>query len=380
MDTRAAARATDLRTMATLRSAALPLFRFKGIQVRVHWSFFLFPAWVLANALSEGADLQEGLFRVGLVVAVFGCVVLHEYGHALTALHFGVRTRDITLLPIGGVASLERMPEEPRQELLITLAGPAVNLVLVLLLGIPYYLYLRTLTLMDPIAGPPTALGLVSFLIMANTVLFLFNLIPAFPMDGGRILRSLLSMRVDRVKATRIASAIGRGLAVVLMGLALWQGVLMWGLIGLFVFFGAGAEYKQVVMQQALKGLQVRNVLRTACWKLPATATLQQAITELLDGAEQHVLLMADNAPPRLLTRSTLLAAAQELPGTTALHSLATTVPPVLAPASDVRMAYEVLMQGGWPLLPVMEQGVLIGVVEADNLAEYLAVHRLLPQ
>lgn len=363
--------------MASLRSAGIPLFRFKGIQVFVHWTFFLLVAWVLLSALGDGHHLLEAAFRVGLVLTVFACVVLHEFGHALTALHFGVRTRDITLLPIGGVASLERMPEEPRQELLITLAGPAVNLALVLLLGIPFWLYIGTLGLPDPTAGPPTWFGFVGFLIGANVVLFLFNLIPAFPMDGGRILRSLLSLRMDRVKATRIATTVGRVLAIGFVLYAVVEGQFMWGLIGLFVFFGAAAEYRQVVMQQALKGLHVRNVLRTRFWSLPAEAPLRQALEELLSGSEHHLLVLRGGLPERLLTRSILLEAAQRITPDTPVGDIAANAPPVLHPEADLRAAHELLTMGSWPLLPVVESGVLIGVVDADNIAEYLVVHGL---
>jgi hypothetical protein len=276
------------------------------------------------------------------------------------------------------VASLERMPEEPRQELLITLAGPAVNLALVVLLGIPFWLYVGTLGLPDPTAGPPTWFAFVGFLIGANMLLFLFNLIPAFPMDGGRILRSLLSLRMDRVKATRIATTVGRVLAIGFVLYAVMEGQIMWGLIGLFVFFGAAAEYRQVVMQQALKGLHVRNVLRARFWSLPHIATLQQATTELLSGAEHHVLVLREGGPEKLITRAQLLTAAQELPPETPLTNVDAVLPPVVHPEADLRAVHELLLAGSWPLLPVVERGTLVGVVDADNIAEYLAVNGLL--
>ncbi len=360
--------------MATIRSSGIPLFRFKGIQVLVHWSFFLLVAWVVFTAIRGGSDPMEAAFQVGLVLTVFACVVLHEFGHALTALHFGVRTRNIMLLPIGGVASLERMPEEPRQELLITLAGPAVNLALVLLLGIPFWLYVGSLGLPDPTAAPPTLFTFVGFLIAANGVLFLFNLIPAFPMDGGRILRSLLSMRMDRVKATRIATVVGRVLAVGFVLAALETGNFMWGLIGVFVYFGATAENRQVVMQQALKGLHVRNVLRTRFWSLPHTATLQQAIDDLLAGGDQDLLVLREGRPDRILERATLLASAHEQPGTATLDQVYGVLPPALHPEADVRQAYELLATGQYPLLPVVERGTVIGIVELENVSEYLTL------
>lgn len=360
-----------------LRGSALQLFRFKGILVRVHWTFLLLVGWVVFAALQEGATPAEAAFQVGLVLTVFTCVLLHEFGHALTALHYGVRARDITLLPIGGVASLERMPEEPRKELLITLAGPAVNLALVLLLGIPFWLYIGTIGLPDPTSAPPTWFTFVGFLVMANGVLFLFNLIPAFPMDGGRVLRALLSLRMPRLKATRVATVVGRVLAVGFVVAALAKGQFIWGLIGVFVFFGAAAEYRQVAVQEAVRGLHVRNVMRSRFWSLPADATLQQATNELLNGPEHDLLVMRPAGPPGLLTRAELITAAQERPPATPLAEIAATTPPAVHPEADVRAVHELLATGTWPLLPVMEGGTVIGVVDLDNLAEHIAVRGL---
>lgn len=363
--------------MASLRTAALPLFRFKGIHVLVHWTFFLLIGWVLFSSLSEGAELKEAAFNVGMILILFCCVVLHEFGHALTALHYGVGTKSIMLLPIGGVASLERMPEEPRQELLITLAGPAVNLAIVILLGVPFWLYVGSLALPEVIDAPPTWFSVLGFVVMANMVLFLFNLIPAFPMDGGRILRSLLSMRMDRVKATHIATLVGRTLAVGFVLVGFYWSHPTWVLIGAFVFFGATVEYRQVLMQQALRGLHVRNVLRTRFWSMPHNATLGQATAELLAGGDHHVLVLRDGLVDRVLTRDTLMAASQQLPPATELQQLQGSTPPALSPEADVRGAYDLLSTGQWPLLPVVERGSLIGIVELDNVSEYLTLKGL---
>jgi Zn-dependent protease len=365
--------------MASLRTAALPLFRFKGIQVLVHWSFFLLIGWVVFSSLSKGTNLNEVAFNVGKILILFCCVVLHEFGHALTALHYGVGTKNIMLLPIGGVASLERMPEEPKQELLITLAGPAVNLVIMLFLGVPLWLYLGSPALPD-VVNAPTASRVLGFVVLVNLGLLLFNLIPAFPMDGGRILRSLLSMRMDRVKATHIATLIGRTLAVVFVLAGLSKSQPMWVLIGAFVFFGATMEYRQVLMQQALKGLHVRNVLRTRFWSLPHTATLQQATDGLLAGGDHHLLVLREGRFDRLLKHDVLLAAGRDIPGTTMLDQLPGVIPPTLGPEVDVRHAYDLLATGEAPLLPVVERGTLIGIVELDNLTEYLTLKGLVKE
>src|SRR5436190_804688 len=273
--------------MATPRTfSAWHLFSFKGIPVRMHWSFLLLILYVVYSAIGEGMDASHVAYQVASILIVFTCVVLHEFGHALTALHYGVRTGHMTLLPMGGVASLERIAEKPAQEFWITVAGPAVNLAIILLAIVPFLL-LRAQFDPEPAVDAPISLpALLGFLIISNAVLFVFNIIPAFPMDGGRILRSVLAMRMDRLKATRIAATCGKVCAVG------------------FVF---------VAFQQGDRSLPLENVR----------------------GA----------------------------------------VPTAVRPDTDVRVAHDLLSIGQWPLLPVVENEVLIGIVELDNLGEYLALH-----
>jgi len=217
-----------------------------GIPVYLHWTFLLLLGFV---ALSTGTS------GVVLVLAIFACVVLHEFGHALAARRYGIGTRDVTLLPIGGVARLERMPDDPRQELVVALAGPAVNVAIAGLLG--GWLVLAG-------TGPGVGLGLTggSFaarLLSINLALVVFNLLPAFPMDGGRVLRALLAQRMGYVEATDLAAAIGRGMAV-LFGIAglLWNPMLI--LIALFVWTGAGQEAQMVRSRVAFDGRQTYRV------------------------------------------------------------------------------------------------------------------------
>ncbi len=178
----------------------------------MHWTFLILIGWIFMLYLGQGHGVGFALRSVGFILAVFGCVVLHELGHALTAHVHGIQTRDITLLPIGGVARLQRMPREPLQELWVALAGPAVNVVIAGLLW--SYLFLT-----GGLASPPGLLnGTAGFLIQlayANIFLVGFNLLPAFPMDGGRVLRSLLATRLDYARATEIAARVGQALAIV---------------------------------------------------------------------------------------------------------------------------------------------------------------------
>jgi Zn-dependent protease len=209
------------------------LGKISGITIRIHWTFLLLPLYLYFSSILAGSGMTAAMVTVVFVLAIFGCVLLHELGHALAARQFGIPTRDITLLPIGGVAALERMPRNPWQELWIAVAGPLVNVVIAsgLFLG----LWLSTVG-----SG-----GLGTFfwqLAIANVVLVVFNLIPAFPMDGGRILRSVLALFVDWVQATQIAVSVGKVAAIAFGFLGLMSGNLMLVLVGVFVFFAAQGE------------------------------------------------------------------------------------------------------------------------------------------
>lgn len=213
-----------------------------GIGVFVHWSFLILPILIAWPALASGA-VAAAVSSVMFVLAVFGCVALHELGHALAARRYGIDTQDITLLPIGGLARLERMPRKPIQELVIALAGPAVNVAIAAAIFAGLHLAggLRAMLFSTNIVASPFLVQLM----LANVALVVFNLLPAFPMDGGRVLRSLLAMRLPYLRATEIAAGIGQALAVVLgiIGFTT-NGMLM--LVALFVFLAARSEVQAV--------------------------------------------------------------------------------------------------------------------------------------
>lgn len=362
--------------MAASFRGGLPLFSFKGIKVLVHWSFLALPAFIAFNGYSEGLGTREVLMQLGLVLIVFACVVLHEFGHALTALRFGVRTRDITLLPIGGVASLERMPEDPKQEFWITAAGPLVNLVIAgLAFGLMALLGLSWL-LTDLDLGVASWTAVLGFVLSANLMLFLFNLIPAFPMDGGRILRSLLSMRMPRERATRIAAGLGRILAVGFVVYGVYASLPFTALIGVFIFMAAGAEARQVVQQTALSGATVGEVMRTRFWTIPAPTPVHEAVNGLLAGGD-HVAVVVDvMGYVGVVDRKELWTAVGEGKKDHTLRQFKLRVPPIVSPDADAETTYKLMILGGHPLLPVMDQGTLVGIFEADNLNEFIRIRQ----
>lgn len=346
----------------------LPLFRFKGIRVLVHWSFLLLPAYIAFSGWSEGTPLNEILVNVGLVMIVFVCVVLHEFGHALTAQRYGVGTRDITLLPIGGVASLERMPEDPKQEFMITVAGPLVNLVIAALAFGLIALSGITLLMTDMFEHITSWNAVLSFLVMTNMGLFLFNLIPAFPMDGGRILRSLLSMRMPRERATRISAGIGRFLAVGFMAYGLLYGEPFLALIGLFIFMAAGSEAKQVAQQARLRSLLVQDVMKTDPLRLAADTDLQTAWNELTFG-EHRVLMVVDQGRYIGLVMRDDLRAGMALGSMGTIVDLAKRIQPVHS-TEQALPVYQRMLTEGMLAVPVMAAGSVTAVLVRGTLAD----------
>lgn len=268
----------------------LKLGTYFRISVYVHWSFALLVAYAGYEGYQDG--ILGTLFGVALLLGMFLCVTLHEYGHALTARRFGIETLDITLFPIGGVARLMKIPRIPWQELLVAVAGPAVNVVILMILGMTLLLIpglgfpsLAAL-LTDPAAvdrvveslNTPTVLGYLLFMMLANTALVLFNMIPAFPMDGGRVLRSVLAMGIEYRRATRIASYIGVVCAVLMGYLALSNGAVTAGLIAVFICYAGLSEARQVDTIEPLRDLTVSD----AMIHQPPYLTIDTQLGELL--------------------------------------------------------------------------------------------------
>jgi Zn-dependent protease len=223
------------------------LGEFRGIGVYVHATFFILIGFIVLSYWSQGQSLQATLAGVGFILALFACVVLHEFGHALMAAKFGVKTRDITLLPIGGLARLERMPDEPMQELWVALAGPAVNVVIAAAL----YAWLQLTTSLTPLGQLSVTSGpFLERLMFVNVVLVLFNMLPAFPMDGGRVLRALLANHMEYTRATQIAATVGQAMALVFGFVGFFTNPFLL-FIALFVWIGAAQEASMAQMKSS---------------------------------------------------------------------------------------------------------------------------------
>ena len=344
-------------------------------EIKLHLTFFLLLAYWAAGGYEAGG-MSGAIGAVAMLIALFVCVLLHEFGHITMARRFGVRTPDVLILPIGGVARLERIPDEPRQELLIALAGPAVTLAIAAVL----YLVLRLSGGAADIDNPNPATPFVAALFRTNVLLLLFNLIPAFPMDGGRVLRALLATRMGLARATRTAATLGQVLAVA-GGLAVLlskNGNPVLLLIALFVFLGAGSEAAAVETRLAGHGLHVADMMVREFHTIPVHATLARAV-ELLLAGEQREFPVVDNLgrAEGLLTRDNLVRGlSQRGTGATVAEAMTPDVPSV-PPTLPFAEALERLRGSGLPALPVVDgDGRLVGLLTRDNVADLLLVRR----
>ena len=349
--------------------------RVAGIPIYVHWTFMILIAYLVYGHWAAGHDFATTAEGVGFVLSIFGCVVLHELGHAMAARRYGVPTADITLLPIGGVARLQRIPEHPAEELVVAIAGPLVNVAIVgllLLIGVRY----------------PDATGDSQFLVqqrflpkllLVNTFLVLFNLLPAFPMDGGRVLRALLAMRMEYSRATRSAASVGQFMAI-LFGFLGLMGNPMLLLIAMFVWIGAEGEARAVQERVELRGVSVRSAMLTDYETLRPSDTLGHAADLLLAGTQQDFPVLNDGRPDGVLTRSSLFSGLSTsgrdgLVGDAPLLELGRVESTEALGPAVIR-----LREGGEPCLEVMEQGRPIGLLTLENIGEYLMIRTALAE
>ena len=339
-----------------------------GIRVQLHMTFLLLLGWVAISFYVERSDLVDALVGVGFILILFGIVVLHELGHALAARRFGIRTRDITLLPIGGVARLERMPDDPREELIVALAGPAVNVVLATLIAGTMLLATGT-----PIPGEVSFEGgdVLRNLLWVNVVLVLFNMIPAFPMDGGRVLRALLAMRMDYVRATQIAASVGQSLALLFVFAGLFVNPLL-VFIGLFVWVGAAGEASMVQMRSSLGGIPVSQAMISDFRAVSPTESLRVVATHIIDGFQQDFPVVEEGRIVGVLTRADLMRAAAE-GGLDTLVGAAMRTDFQTAHATEMLEPAFLRLQGcECRSMPVTSRGQLVGVLTMENVGEFL--------
>jgi Zn-dependent protease len=351
---------------------SLKLGRVAGIKIFVHWSFLLLIGWVVFAGMRQGLEIIDTVWTIIFVLTVFGCVTLHELGHAITAKRYNIKTRDIILLPIGGLARFERMPEDPSQELLIAIAGPLVN---VAIAAVIYFI-------MSFVTGIPdlsefTAINAHNFLYMllfVNVLLAVFNMIPAFPMDGGRVLRAILSFKYPRHQATRVASGIGQVLSIGFVILGLFYNPFLI-IIGIFIYLGAQAEADFTQARSFLKGYRVRDVIMHHFNKLNLHDTLGKAVKILLDGQGKDFLIVDENNEVAgTLSRNEMIKGLSEKGKDAPVESVMNTKVVYINPDVPLEEMYSNIQGNGASIMPVIENGELIGALDTENILEFIMV------
>lgn len=335
----------------------------------IHWTFSLLLIWVIANHLNDGGDTALITYKVLFLFAVFGCVLLHELGHALSALRYGIHTHDITLLPIGGVARLERIPEKPLQELIVAAAGPAVNVFIALIIAL-----ILLITGGFPADFDPALIqdkDLLLNLLIVNISLVIFNLIPAFPMDGGRMLRALMSLRIRRDKATAYAALLGQLLAIGFMVLGFFYNpVLLF--IGVFIFMGARQESAYVKRTEQFKRVRVEEIMDTSFPTLQETESIKAAIDKLIHSGRSDFLVLDEQGEMKgILTRDNLLQGIAHKGIDSSVASLITYLPGTVNSKDTAVEVYRIMMKTNTGLLAVKEDKQVRGLISAAAIREY---------
>jgi Zn-dependent protease/predicted transcriptional regulator len=353
--------------------------RLAGIDVYMHATFLLLVGFIVVASWVESHNVARTLLGVFFVLVIFGCIILHELGHALAARRYGIRTRDIVLLPIGGVARLERMPDDPNQELLVALAGPAVNVLIALgLFGVLASLgHFPTLRQVATISW--TGRDFLPSLMAVNVWLVLFNLIPAFPMDGGRVLRALLAKRMDYTDATQAAAHIGQAIALVFGFVGLFFDPFLL-FIALFVWMGASGEAGMVQMRTSLGGIPVQRVMFTDFRTLQPDDTLEKAVKHILSGWQQDFPVVFGSHVLGVLTREDLTRAiAQGGTGKPVREAMRRDFQ-ALDSHDMLEQAVQVLQRCGCRSLPVEHDGELVGMLTLENVGEFMMIRSAMRQ
>jgi len=347
-----------------------------GTAVRIHVTFLLFLAWIFGVSYIAGGP-QQAWNGLEFLLLLFLCVLLHEFGHIFTARAFGVATPDVILLPIGGVSRLERIPEQPSEEFLIAIAGPAVNVAIAALLVLAGG---ASLDLNHLVALESTSTSMVDRLAAVNVFLAVFNLIPAFPMDGGRVLRALLASRFGYVHATEIAAAIGQWVAFLLGFLGLFGNPLLI-FIAIFVYLAASSEAHLVAIRAISQGVPVTAAMMTQFATLTPDEHVEAAVETLLR-TSQGEFPVVDGAgrPVGVLARNDLIRALKERgPDAKVAEAMAAEIP-TLGHRHCLDEAFRLLQEKRVPAVAVVDASDrLIGLVTPETIGEMLMVHRAMP-
>ena len=355
---------------------SLKLGKIAGIGLFVHWTFSLLILFIVYTNYKAGQNSIQILWSVLFILCIFLTVFMHELGHALTAKKFGIKTKDITLLPIGGVAQLERLPEKPSEELMVAFAGPMVNIVLALITSLFISLPNTSEEMVSQLDNGVNAGNFFLNFYLVNIILAFFNLIPAFPMDGGRVLRALLSYKLERHQATKIAARIGQALAIGFVLLGFYSNPFLI-FIGIFVFMGAQIESEYTESKYMLKGYKVRDVLMKQYPTIDYNETLETAVKLMLDSQNKHFLVTENDIPMGTLNREQIIAALAKKEGETKLSSIMDRELILLQADNLLEDVFELVYKNKSTLMLVIDDNQLIGTLDTENLLEFILINEV---
>jgi Zn-dependent protease/predicted transcriptional regulator len=354
---------------------SLSLGRPFGIKIAVHWTFLLLIIWIVAINIRHGASTSQVILSVLFILALFVCVTLHELGHSLAARRFGTETKSITLLPIGGMANIEDIPEKPREEIIMTVSGLIVNVIIALVLWVivtilPGENFDRN---MEHITGQ----NFLSLLMYVNLFIVAFNLIPAFPMDGGRILRAVLSIRFDRVSATRYSMMVGQVFGVIFALVGLFINPFLF-VIGIFVVMGARLEYTQVRFTSFLVDHTAGDILMEDYASLQQEEPLKHAVDLLLRSSQKGFPVKEGDEVVGILTKNDIIGGLSRYGEDAPVREVMTTGFKHVDAATPLRDIFMTMQRERTDILPVFDGRKLIGVIDQDNIQEFIMVQSAL--
>ncbi len=344
-----------------------------GIHFNIHATFFLLLFFIFFSALSK-RGAADAMLAVLFICAVFACVLIHELSHSLIARRFGKEAKSITLLPIGGVATLEEMPEKPSQEIAMSIIGPFINLVIA---GILYIFIGHWTGISAPNLYPDSARAFFAGLIGVNIILAIFNLIPAFPMDGGRVLRGILAFKMDYVRATSIAVFIGQAVAMFFIFYGIFFNWWL-ALIGIFLYMGAGSEKQHVMLRNVLQRIPTREVMATDFRSLRPDEPLSRSLEHVYHGCQQDFPVAGERGIEGILTRMDIISA---------IHDKGVDIPVSevmdrdfisVYPQTPLDEVYRELLSGHKTAASVLEGKQLRGMISLDGISRYIMIQAAL--
>ena len=355
-------------------NGSIRLVKIAGIPVRVHWSFVLIFFWVGYNAWKDHLSFTGFLHMQLYVLILFACVVMHEYGHALMARRFGNQTQDILLTPIGGIARLHGISEKPIQEFWIAIAGPLVKVVIaaLILIGLLASGHFKLSQMMDGEGGESFLSDLFPLLFISNIVLCVFNLIPAFPMDGGRVLRALLAMKWSRYQATRIAARIGQVIATLGFLYAVSQNQWMLCLVSTFIFFTAGSELKQVEWESVLNDKKAHDLVNPKYDKVQANEQMSEVMSMTFKGINKNYLVFQGDELIGYLPHHSILYALKNKLAEYPVSAFTKKEYQVVEGSENMRGIYQSMQVNAIPIMPVIKDGQIIGTIEDAQIKKYV--------